>query len=131
MVSHGLGTQAVFQPFYLMFSHLNQSLSEARGQLAIASRAECDSDVWPLHLGGALGPSPGYTCFWVALLAPAFAESLGELRRHRLPKRTQATGSRGVRCVGLPSTLRGWGAAVEIPLAGEMLWVFAHSSVCT
>lgn len=68
MVSHGLGTQAVFQPFYLMFSHLNQSLSEARGQLAIASRAECDSDMWPLHLG-VLGPSPGYACFWVALLA--------------------------------------------------------------
>lgn len=97
-MSHGLGTQAVLQPFQnLMLSRLNHSLPGARGQLAIVSRAECDRDVWPLHLG-VLGPSPGYTCFWVALLAPALAESLGEFREAQAPQEgSEATGGRGTR----------------------------------
>lgn len=77
-------THSSFPALPLIVSHLNKLLSVARAQLAIVSQAECDSDVWPMHLG-VLGPSPGYTCFWAALLAPTLTESLGEFRKLEAP----------------------------------------------
>lgn len=94
----------------LMLSHLNHLLSVARTQLAIVSQAECDNDVWPLHLG-VLGPSPSYPCFWAALLAPALAESMGKFREADTPRdNSEAAGRSGARRVGLPSS-RGVGDA--------------------